>query len=80
MKLKEYLSAHKGKIVRIGCYTAGAIVMCVVLGKAFRPQYKGYIVTDLVVSDLGKLGDELIKHGCGANDKVLRWKMDFEKM
>ncbi len=54
--------------------------MSVALGKAIRPQYKGYIVTDLLVSDLGKLGDELIKHGCGANDKVLRWKMDFEKM
>ncbi len=64
----------------VPCYTAGAIVMCVVFGKAIRPQYKGYIVTDLVVSDLGKLGDELIKRGCGANDKVLRWKMDFEKM
>lgn len=78
-KLKEYLSTHKDKIVRIGCHSAGIIVMCVVLRKAIKRR-DNYIVTDLVVSDLGKLGERLIEHGCGANDKVLRWEMDFAKM
>lgn len=78
-KLKEYLSTHKDKIVRIGCHSAGIIVMCVVWKKAIK-RHKNYIVTDLVVSDLGKLGERLIEHGSGVNDKVLRWEMDFAKM
>ena len=69
--LKEYLSTHKDKIIRIGCYSAGIIVICVVWRKAIKRR-NNYIVTDLVVSDLG--------NGCGANDKVLRWEMDFAKM
>lgn len=51
MNPKEYLSAHKGKIVRIGCCSAGAIVMYVVLGKAIRPRRKDYIVTDSTIRD-----------------------------
>ena len=78
-KLKEYLSTHKDKAVRIGCHLADVIVMCVVWRKAIKCR-NNYIVTDLVVSDLGKLGERLIEHGCGANDKVLRWEIDFAKM
>ena len=68
-KLKEYLSTNKDKLVRISCHSAGVIVMCVVLRRAIKNR-NNYIVTDLVVSDLGKLGERLIEHGCGANDKV----------
>lgn len=78
-KLKEYLSTHKDKIVRIGYHSTGVIIMCVVWRKAIKCR-NNYIVTDLVVGDLGKLGERLIEHGCGANDKVLRWNMDFEKI
>lgn len=78
-KLKEYLRTHKDKIVRIGCYSVGTIIMCVVWGKAIKRR-NNYIVTDLVVADLGKLGEYLIEHGSGANDKVLRWEMDFARM
>ena len=78
-KLKEYLSTNKDKLVRISCHSAGVIVMCVVLRRAIKNR-NNYIVTDLVVSDFGTLGERLIEHGCGANDKVLRWKMDFAKM
>lgn len=78
-KLNGYLTTHKDKIVRIGCHSIGVIVMCAVWGKAIK-RHSNYIVTDLVVSDLGKLGEHLIEHGRGANDKVLRWRMDFAKM
>lgn len=78
-KLKEYLNTHKDKIVHLGCILAGVTVMCVVWRKAIKRR-NNYIVTDLAVSDLGKLGERLIEHGCGANDKVLRWEMYFAKM
>lgn len=73
------MSTHKDKIVRIGCYSTGVVIMCAVWRKAIKRR-NNYIVTDLVVGDLGKLGERLIEHGCDANDKVLRWKMDFAKM
>jgi len=78
-KLKAYLNTRKDNIVRIGYHSAGIIIMCVVWRKAIKRR-NNYIVTDLVVSDLGKLGERLIEHGCSANDRVLRWNMDFEKM
>ena len=80
MKLNECFSANKEKIVRIGCFSAGVIVTYVVLKKAVGLRRNNYIVTDFVVSDLGKLGDELVKRGHSANEKVLRWGVDLAKM
>ena len=68
-KLKEYLSTNKDKLVRISCHSAGVIVMCVVLRRAIKNR-NNYIVTDLVVSDLGKLGERLIDELKGQNINI----------
>lgn len=78
-KLKEYIQTHKNEFVRIGYFAAGAIGMYVICRKSTKRDSAGYIVTDLVVGDLGKLGEHLIEHGSGTNDKVLRWSMDLAK-
>lgn len=77
-ELKKCLSTHKDRLVCVGCYLAGTIGICVAWRMASK-RHNNYTVTDFTVSDLGKLGECLIEQGCGANDRVLKWKMYFEK-
>ena len=75
-KLKEVCLARRNEILGIACFMAGAAVTHAICWK----KHKGaYIVTDLSVGDLGKLGELLIQRGHNASDQVVQWSITMAK-
>lgn len=75
-KLKEVCSVRRKEVISIACLLAGAVVAYTICGM----KHKGaYIVTDLSVGDLGKLGETLIQHGHNASERVVRWSITTTK-